>query len=189
NHVRHEIHQLVIAARDERADALGEIIAQNEAFADYFCALLTMTPTGYPNTCKLLDFASIVGMFTVLHFKAGVAGSQGYAARPRPSQICPALLPPVPVPGHPSYPSGHSTEAHLIALVLDDVLSSAPQKAAMKTDLDALAWRIARNREIAGLHYPSDSAAGKKLAADILPYLQSTSEYQTVLPLAQQEWS
>ena len=58
----------------------------------------------------------------------------------------------------------------------------------MKTDLDALAWRIARNREIAGLHYPSDSAAGKKLAADILPYLQGTAEYGAVLTLAQKEW-
>jgi acid phosphatase (class A) len=58
----------------------------------------------------------------------------------------------------------------------------------MDTDLQALAWRIARNREIAGLHYPSDSAAGEQLATDILPYLQNTNEYQTVIPIARQEW-
>jgi hypothetical protein len=147
-----------------------------------------MTPNGYPNTFRLINFASIVGTFTVLHFKAGVSGRRGYRPRPRPSHICPALLPPVPVPGHPSYPSGHSTEAHLIAAVLDDILSTAPQRAAMRNDLAALAWRIARNREIAGLHYPSDSQAGKKLADDILPYLKSTNEYRAVLRIARAEW-
>jgi len=76
----------------------------------------------------------------------------------------------------------------LIAAVLNDVLSYAPQKATMKVDLEALAWRIARNREIAGLHYASDSGAGKKLAADILPYLKTTYEYRTVLRLARREW-
>jgi hypothetical protein len=183
-----EIDELVVAARDERADALGEIVAQNEEFASCFLALLTMSPNGYPYTFRLINLASIVATFTVLHFKAGIPGSTGYAPRPRPSQICPALLPPIPVPGHPSYPSGHSTEAHLIADVLDDVLSLAPQQAAMTTDLEALAWRIARNREIAGLHYPSDSLAGEQLATAILPYLQSTQEYQTVLPNARNEW-
>jgi membrane-associated phospholipid phosphatase len=183
-----EINDLVVAARDERADALGEIVAQHDEFASYFLALLTMSPMGYPKTFRLMNLASIVGTFTVLHFKAGTQGAKGYAPRPRPSHICPALLPPVPVPGHPAYPSGHSTEAYLIAAVLNDVLSKAPQKSAMKIDLEALAWRIARNREIAGLHYPSDSLAGKQLAADILPYLQSTDEYKTVLQDARKEW-
>jgi len=149
-----------------------------------------MSATGYPNTLRLIDLASIVATFTVLHFKAGIAGTGtgAYRPRPRPSHVCPALLPPVPVPGHPSYPSGHSTEAHLLALVLKDVLSGSPQ-AALADDLDALARRIARNREIAGLHYPADSRAGEKLAADILPYLQSIPEYQKVLPGARSEWS
>jgi hypothetical protein len=181
-----EIDQLVTAASDERADALGEIVAQNEQFIAYFMALLTMTPTGYPNTFRLMNFASNVAMFTVLHFKGGTSN---YAPRPRPSHLCPALLPPVPIPGHPSYPSGHSTEAHLLAAVLNDILSNAPQGAAMTNDLAALADRIARNREIAGLHYPSDSAAGKQLAADILPYMQQTAEYTSVLPNARSEWT
>ncbi len=36
-----------------------------------------------------------------------------------------------------------------------------------------LARRIARNREIAGLHYPSDSEAGKTLANESLDLLQA----------------
>jgi hypothetical protein len=58
----------------------------------------------------------------------------------------------------------------------------------MTIDLEALAWRIARNREIAGLHYASDSIAGEQLATAILPYLQGTHEYQTVLLEARKEW-
>ena len=137
--------------------------------------------------------ASIVATFTVLHFKAGAppnkSGYPGYRPRPRPSQACPALLPPVPVPGHPSYPSGHATEAHLIELVLNDVLKNAPQSAAMAIDLKALAWRIARNREIAGLHYPSDSNAGRALADAIRPRLQGIAAYKDIIEDARAEWT
>ncbi len=41
---------------------------------------------------------------------------------------------------------------------------SAADQAVMVADLSVLADEIARNREIAGLHYPSDSAGGARLA-------------------------
>jgi hypothetical protein len=182
---KNEIECLVKAARDERADALGEIVAQHDEFASYFLALLTVDPAMYPATNLLINIASIVGTFTVLHFKNG---TDEYDARPRPSQVCPALLPPVPVPGHPSYPSGHATEAHLIKLVLYDVLKCSIESAAMTPDLEALATRIARNREIAGLHYPCDSMAGRKLAEGILPILQSIDCYKNNIDKARSEW-
>jgi acid phosphatase (class A) len=56
------------------------------------------------------------------------------------------------------------------------------------TPLYALAARIGRNREIAGLHYPSDTEAGKKLAQDILPFLKETAEYKELISLAAEEW-
>jgi PAP2 superfamily len=185
-----EIGHLVRAARDERADALGEIVAQHEEFASYFFALLTVDPAMYPATNLLISVASIVGTFTVLHFKYGI--EHKYRPRPRPSQVCPALLPPVPVPGHPSYPSGHATEAHLIEFVLNEVFKGSKKEAAMASDLSALATRIARNREIAGLHYPSDSRAGKNLAKDIHTLLQKhlkvCTVYANAIIAAQSEW-
>ena len=42
---------------------------------------------------------------------------------------------------------------------------------AISSNLRTLALRVARNREIAGLHYPSDSAHGRLLAETILPFL------------------
>ena len=151
-------------------------------------ALLTIRRDTHPATNRIIALASIVATFTVLHYKNGVSGSGGYKPRPRPSMICPALSPPVPIPGHAAYPSGHATEAHLIALCLEDVLVGSIQLTAMQPDLTALARRIARNREIAGLHYPSDAVAGAQLAVDILPYLQGTAEYTAALALAQLEW-
>ena len=60
-------------------------------------------------------------------------------------------------PGHPSYPSGHSTQAHTVAGLF---ARRAPH---LEKPLLDVAARIALNREIAGLHFPSDSAAGRFL--------------------------
>jgi hypothetical protein len=82
-------------------------------------------------------------------------------------------MPPFGVPGHASYPSGHSTEAHLIALCLEQVM---PPEITVPTFTDGtevlqhdrplrrIAARIARNREIAGMHFRSDTEVGEKLA-------------------------
>jgi membrane-associated phospholipid phosphatase len=120
-----------------------------------------------------------------MHFKQ-------QANRPRPSHVCPALLPPIQVPGHASHPSGHATQAHLIAACVKLALPAAGTlTAALSADLDALAARIARNREIAGLHYPSDSAAGLALATGIVPLLNNAANvptFTTALTAAKGEW-
>lgn len=150
--VQTEISNLVTAASDERADALAEILSQSDEFISYFLNMMTASPSAYPATMKVLSIASLVGTFVAMYFK-------NLYRRPRPSQLCPALLPPIEVPGHASFPSGHSTQAHLMALCMADVLAGT-----MFDDLWTLADCIARNREIAGLHYASDTAAGKAFA-------------------------
>ena len=45
----------------------------------------------------------------------------------------------------------------------------------LRSALIALAWHIARNREIAGLHYPSDSRAGERLATGAFAILNNPS--------------
>ena len=191
--VADEIDDLVTAAADERADTLGEILSQSDEFISYFLNAMTARPGAYPHTTAVLGIASLVGTFVAMYFKS-------LYRRPRPSQLCPALLPPIEVPGHASFPSGHSTQAHLMALCMDDVFAKddmhaeLPQRKTMVDDLMTLAGRIARNREIAGLHYASDTEAGVALAYAIRPFLNTAaaggvdSRYQQAVKLAKGEW-
>jgi hypothetical protein len=75
-----------------------------------------------------------------------------------------------------------------MALCMGDVFSGLAQHQAMLDDLEVLADRIARNREIAGLHYCSDSQAGVALATQILPLLTTNSWYSNALAAARREW-
>ncbi len=179
-----ELDDLVTAAQDERADALGEILGQSEEFISYFMNLMTTRPTSYPATLRILNIASLVALLVSMYYK-------GSYKRPRPSELCPALLPPIVVPGHASFPSGHATQARLMARCIGDVLSGLPQHDVVVDDLKTLARRIRRNREIAGLHYESDSRAGKALADGILPLLRglpANTWYQAALQAARAEW-
>ena len=57
------------------------------------------------------------------------------------------------------------------------------------TALHAMAQRIARNREVLGLHYPSDSQAGKDLAEFTFPLLMACDQVSGILAAAQEEWA
>ncbi|HEX4614630.1 MAG TPA: hypothetical protein VH230_01835, partial [Stellaceae bacterium] len=90
------------------------------------------------------------------------------------------------VPGHASYPSGHSTQAHLVALMLGEVM---PERlVGPRRPLRLPAERIARNREVLGLHYPSDSKAGAKLAKASFLLLRKCKTVQAMVPKAREEW-
>jgi hypothetical protein len=178
-----ELVDLVNDHKNERAAAMGEILSQDVEFNTDFMAVLNITPSSHPNTYRIMHIASQVASYAALYYKGG-------KQRPRPSQLLPALLPPIPVPGHASWPSGHATQAWLKTLCLEFVLGgiagmgtamngTPPNPVAPGTlnlgvisaNLRTLALRIGRNREIAGLHYPSDSRHGRELADAILPSL------------------
>ena len=53
----------------------------------------------------------------------------------------------------------------------------------------AVAPRIARNREIAGLHYPADTEGGRQLAEQIAPYLPRVGLFATAVRAAKYEWN
>jgi hypothetical protein len=197
--IQQEIIDLATAAANERSNAMDEILSQADEFISYFLGLLTANPGAYPQTTKVLTVASQVGTLVAMYFK-------GLYKRPRPSELCPALLPPISVPGHASFPSGHSTQAHLMALCINDIFDTLPQQRTVLEDTWTLADRIARNREIAGLHYESDTNAGKAIALATHPTLQAsvpiflagtslggasltgTSLYQHAVAQARQEW-
>lgn len=186
-----EIDNLKKMARDERPDALGEIYSQHEEFMTHFFAVMGGKPSTHTATLRVLKIANLAATMGAMYFKH-------HYDRPRPAQICPGLLPPIEVPGHASYPSGHATQATIFALCCREVLPQS-QKSGMAVALDALAARIARNREIAGLHYASDSLAGKRLAQatfDILtndtkmaPAPGQQSMFRHAIDRARTEWT
>lgn len=200
-----EIGNLIRMAQDERPDALAEIVAQGATYEDfmaYFLSLLKMTPGSYPATYLLLHVAGLVGIMVTMHFKQNPDGQLDEAAsklppRARPSQVCPALMPPIAVPGHPSFPSGHATQSMLMALCAGEAMvdRSPPTNEATSTGgwpslLQTLARRIATNREIAGLHFRSDSVAGFQLAMKSFALLKdAVPGFAAVLANAKTEWS
>jgi hypothetical protein len=186
-----ERQSLLSAALEERADALGEIAAQQSEFISYYLAVMGSTTSARRASMLVFHIANLAGTLAVMHFKKKYD-------RVRPSQLWPGLLPPLTVPGHASYPSGHATQAHLFAKCAVAMMPAA-ERDSIKVVLEALAERIARNREIAGLHYPSDSTAGKSLAEgvfgilsneDLMPHAAGQpSQFAAAMAKARAEWA
>jgi acid phosphatase (class A) len=81
----------------------------------------------------------------------------------------------------PSYPSGHTVTNHVWAHVLSDLF---PNK---KAALFKRAYEVGSNRMLGGVHYPSDVAAGKKLAAIIYTSMHKNAEFQRAIEAARAE--
>ena len=189
-----ELDQLQMLA-EYRPEVMSEALAQMTDMVGYWAGLLMFSPYSHPWTFRLARTAIVVGEFLAMHYKRQFQ-------RARPSQLSPGLMPPIAVPGHASYPSGHATQAYLLsqllAQVMPNVVTNAYGPTATATPgtpadflLDRLAQRVARNREVLGVHYPSDSAAGQGLAAAAFPLLQqcpSLAGAAGALALASNEW-
>jgi acid phosphatase (class A) len=85
-------------------------------------------------------------------------------------------------PGHPAYPSGHSTQAHVIAFLYGDMFPKQEQA------LLEAALRVGQNREVAGLHYPSDTLAGRELARKFVDTMKGVPAFHTLWLTAKAEW-
>ncbi len=94
-------------------------------------------------------------------------------SRARPTQLDKTLVTVIDNPMHAAYPSGHASQSYMMALILSDF---DPEHAEV---YKRFAIDIAHRREIAGVHYPSDSAAGRELAIDVFEKLKSVAEFAT----------
>lgn len=151
----------------ERPEAMGEILSQNKNQQLCFLQLMMMTHTSHPRTYFVLKLAARVGELVMMRLKR-------HFNRARPGQYCPTLYPPIPVPGHASYPAGHAVIAHLTARCLTEVTMNSAGISPYKESLNKLADDIGLNRVYAGLHFLSDIRAGAKagqLTHDILKNL------------------
>jgi hypothetical protein len=170
-----------------RPGVMAEALAQRTRPDTYFASALGFSASTHPSTAYLIEGMMRIGEFQAMYHKAK-------HQRPRASQLAPQLLPPIPVPGHASYPSGHATEAHLVQQCLAEVFRLAegviPSATQAGGPLERLAQRIARNREVLGLHYPSDSAAGRALAVRTFELANSDNcpTIKSLVAAAANEW-
>jgi hypothetical protein len=164
----------------ERRYAIDEILTEADEFISKFLHLVSATATTHPATSRMLIVADALTALITMHYKA-------HFNRARPAQVAPALMPPIEHAGHASFPSGHATQAHVFATLLKEVIPKRlgaaaptpadPDRTTIEKSLVFLADRIARNREIAGLHYPSDTRAGVTLAGAITSKILLDCDY------------
>jgi acid phosphatase (class A) len=171
-----EIAELLDLAKTERPARLTEILEQDGAYHEYLFRMVMMTDQSHPHTYELVKVGARVSEMLMAYYKL-------VFNRPRPQQIAPALFPPVGAAPHPAYPSGHATTARLAALCLCDVVPAALAGAVMW-----MSDRIARNREVAGVHYRSDTVAGQSLAQQAHDIMLQGARYIALRNLARAEW-
>jgi hypothetical protein len=169
----------VVDAAPERESRFAEIIQQHtaEGAISYWLGMLMLDPSYAPATCLLVRVARRVGELVGMCLKHEFRF-------PRPSQLCPAIVPMIDPPAHPSFPSGHALQGRLISLVLKDVRGVLPQANEL---LDELAERVALNRTVAGLHYPTDNKAGVVAAEEVHKMLQGGDLFDALVDRAKAE--
>lgn len=102
--------------------------------------------------------------------------------RPRPFQVDSTLNPVCSTKDtHDSYPSGHALTGYLEALTLTELL---PDR---RIQLLARADEYAHNREVCGVHYPSDVEASRRAAYAIFGFMLATPNFQQDLAAAREE--
>ena len=105
--------------------------------------------------------------------------------RPRPPLQDPSIHAAIPLPSSPSYPSGHSMRGVLWATILEFIVP--PRLAA---PVLTRGEQIGEDRIIAGVHFPTDVAAGQRLGRLIARrLLLQTPAFQKDLAAAKAEFT
>ncbi|MDX5481447.1 MAG: phosphatase PAP2 family protein, partial [Hymenobacteraceae bacterium] len=92
-------------------------------------------------------------------------------SRARPYHLEPRLKN-LEAPGHASYPSGHSSASHVHAYLLSHLLPE------YKELFMRNAYDLAFSREVRGVHYPSDSEAGRAFAEQFVAQLMQSKKFK-----------
>jgi membrane-associated phospholipid phosphatase len=166
---------------DLRAERTSEILSQVVPQTAYWSSIAGLTPERHRYTLELLGIGLRFAMMIIMRFK--------YLLNcPRPVEYTALVQPMILTPGYSAYPSGHATEAYFAAEFLADVASPTlalleksadlrggrdnilANQSLLRGQLHRLAFRIAENRVVAGLHFPVDSMAGQLLGCTIARY-------------------
>ena len=176
-----EILQLIYYRDRIRSSRIGEISAQVDGLLSYWSNMLMIGTANKPKTAILLATGMLIGSMVSMHFK-------NKWKRPRPSQLFPALLAPIQIPSHPAYPSGHALQSFLILNLITMALDGDKDHPLYGYML-SLAIRVSENREIAGVHYPTDKYESEILAQEVMRYFTDCPMLLETIDAAKDEWS
>jgi membrane-associated phospholipid phosphatase len=173
---------LVDSFADLRSERQSEILAQVVPQTAHWAAIAGLDPERDRYTWELLGVGLRFAMTVVMRMKL-------LLNCPRPVAYSPLIQPMVLTPGYSAYPSGHATEAYFVAEFLPRLMGDATYAASkgkggkheraeggLAAQLNRLAFRVAENRVVAGLHFPVDSIAGQLLGATLARYVIARCE-------------
>jgi membrane-associated phospholipid phosphatase len=147
----------------EREERMAEIMDQDDAdgATNYWLGALQISPSRNPAAYLMVRVGRRIGEHVAMCLK-------GRFRSPRPSQLCPAIMPMIDPPSTPSFPAGHAVQAYLISCLLAYSLPKLPQHYLPEDRpqdasgaLFDLARRVSENRVVAGVHYDADIKAGQ----------------------------
>ncbi|MGE9271661.1 MAG: phosphatase PAP2 family protein [Verrucomicrobiales bacterium] len=169
----------LVSERDDRQKQIQEEILVDQFRLGNWRYGDLLASRKHPETAKLLKWAYFDMAVVTFVFKERFD-------RVRPSHLSAALGRPlrssIEVPNHPSYPSGHAVGAYTLAYLLSE-LDPANRECYWES-----AAEIGRNREVAGVHYPSDTEAGRQLARQLVDVLLENPDFSRQFQKAKQEW-
>ena len=152
---------LVEAYADLREDRAGEVLAELGPPIAFWSSIVHLHPDHKRWTLELIDAALRLANWVEMRFKHSLACR-------RPVEYSGQIQPIILTPGHSSLPSGHATEAFLVAYLLRQLIPNIDFN--WSEQLMRQANRIAVNRTVAGVHFPIDSAAGQTLGLTLGEY-------------------
>jgi hypothetical protein len=175
---RAELDEL-LKLQQERTPPQLKMITQHLEYDGVCAAIFAATHrelTRAPKTKALLKHIQMDASLAIFHAKKRFN-------RARPHQLEPRLRPAIPVPDHPAYPSTHALQGYLVARTLSLLFPQNSQ------DLMTVGVEIGREREIAGVHYPSDAKASRALGEKLFARLQQNEKFLAEVDAAKKEWS
>jgi len=166
----------LLAKTDEMANVYYDPFTNNPTNEDYQRNINSLfyigkdlgnwyTPDKLPETARVLQNVIQDATYYFFNLKADFA-------RPRPYHLSKDIKNPE-APGHAAYPSGHSSASYVNAYLLAEIFPE------LKDKFFSNAYDMAFSREVRGVHYPSDSRAGKTFALQFVQQILKEKSFQS----------
>ena len=141
-----------------RTDRSAEVLLQIDGQWPFWAAILPLPVAELTKTQAVLAAVTQFAVDVELQFKHHLACR-------RPVEWSAQVQPMITTPGHGTFPMGHGTQVYAVAAVLQALLAAAwgSVPPSLSDALKQLAFRVAENRIVAGVHFPVDLAGGAVL--------------------------